>query len=185
MRRGKGWLLIALIVIVIAALAGRWIWTMITGPAAKFSEDSRILLIPSGSSLDQVTDSLIAIGAIDDEQKFRWLAEKKNYADRIRAGRYRITRGMSMNSMVNMLRAGEQEPVKVTFTNIDHLPELAGKLAQYLEPDSITFLRAFEDRELHQKAGLDRNTFISLFIPNTYEFWWTTTPDQIIDRMKK
>ena len=184
-KRLKTLLLATLVLLIVAALAGRWLWTIVIGPAAKFEEESRILLIPSGSSLDQVTDSLIAIGAIEDEQKFRWLAEKKNYADRIRAGRYRIARGMSMNSMVNMLRAGEQEPVKVTFTNIDHLPELAGKLAQYLEPDSITFLRAFEDRELHQKAGLDRNTFISLFIPNTYEFWWTTTPDQFIDRMKK
>ena len=185
MRRGKGWLLIALIVIVIAALAGRWIWTMITGPAAKFSEDSRILLIPTGSNFDAVIDSLKALDVIENEKGFRWLAEKKNYTEKIRPGRYKIERGISMNALINKLRSGEQDPVKVTFTNIDHLPELSGKLAQYLEPDSLTFLNAFMDPELHKKAGLDRHTFITLFIPNTYEFWWTTTPQQFMERMKK
>ncbi len=178
-------MIIAVIVLIAGALAGRWLWNSIAGPAAKFEEESRILLVPSASELDDVIDSLIAIGAIEDEQKFRWLAEKKNYAAKIRPGRYSIERGMSMNGMVNKLRAGEQDPVKVTFTNIDHLPELAGKLAYYLEPDSITFLNAFMDPELHEKAGLDQHTFISLFIPNTYEFWWTTTPEQFMERMGK
>lgn len=177
--------MIAVIVLIVAALAGRWLWNSIAGPSAKFEEESRILLIPGGSELDDVIDSLIAIGAIEDEQKFRWLAEKKNYGVKIRPGRYRIDRGMSMNAMVNKLRSGEQEPVNVTFTNIDHLPELAGRLAHYLEPDSITFLNAFMDRETQKKAGLDQHTFISLFIPNTYEFWWTTTPEQFMERMRK
>jgi UPF0755 protein len=185
MKRGKSWLLIAFLAIVIGAVAGRWAWTLITGPATKFQEHSKILLIPSGSSFDAVVDSLKALRVIENEKGFRWLAEKKKYPEKIRPGRYRIKRGTSMNALVNMLRAGEQEPVKVTFTNIDHLPELAGRLAEYLEPDSITFLNAFMDAELHRKAGLNKNTFITLFIPNTYEFWWTTTPEQFMERMKK
>jgi UPF0755 protein len=92
---------------------------------------------------------------------------------------------MSMNALLNMLRSGEQEPVRVTFSNVDHLPELAGRISAALEPDSLTFLRAFKDPDLQKEVGLDETTMISLFIPNTYEFWWTTTPQQFIARMRK
>jgi len=187
MKRGRWKIrsILVIVVLIVAALAGRWLWIKITGPAADFPEEQRVLLIGTGSGFDQVMDSLIAIGAIKDERAFRWLAERKNYTDRVKPGRYVIARGTSMNALINKLRAGEQDPVKVTFTNIDHLPELAGRVARYLETDSIGFLRAFNDPEQHEKAGLDKLNFISLFIPNTYEFWWTTTPEQFIDRMRK
>jgi UPF0755 protein len=183
--RGKIWLAITVLVLVLGALAGRWLWTRIVAPATSFSEESRVLLVPTGSGFETVVDSLRAIDALRDEQLFRMLAERKNYTGRVKPGRYRVKRGTGMNALINMLRAGEQEPVNVTFTNIDHLPELAGRVAQYLEADSLTFLAAFEDPELHRQVGMDGNTFISLFIPNTYQFWWTTTPAQFIERMRK
>ena len=139
MKRGRWKIrsILVIVVLIVAALAGRWLWIKITGPAADFPEEQRVLLIGTGSGFDQVMDSLIAIGAIKDERAFRWLAERKNYTDRVKPGRYVIARGTSMNALINKLRAGEQDPV------------------------------------------------ISLFIPNTYEFWWTTTPEQFIDRMRK
>ncbi|HRH39155.1 MAG TPA: endolytic transglycosylase MltG, partial [Flavobacteriales bacterium] len=106
------------------------------------------------------------------------------YTDHIKPGRYRVDRGMSMNDLVNMLRSGDQEAVRITFSNVDHLPELAGRLSRKLEPDSIAFLQAFLDPALQQEAGLNNETIISLFIPNTYDFWWNTTPKRFIERMR-
>jgi UPF0755 protein len=183
--RWKVLVIIAIASMVLGALAGRWIWMRIAAPVTEFREESRLLLIPTGSDFEVVIDSLRMAEALGDEQMFRLLAERKNYTNRVKPGRYRIERGASMNALINKLRSGDQEPVNVTFTNIDHLPELSGRMAHYLEADSITFLRAFEDPELHASAGLDRNTFISLFIPNTYQFWWTTTPAQFIERMRR
>ncbi|MBK9627089.1 MAG: endolytic transglycosylase MltG [Flavobacteriales bacterium] len=93
--------------------------------------------------------------------------------------------GIGMNALVNKLRAGEQEPVKVTFTNVKNLRDLAGLLAQRLEPDSAAFIKAFQDPEVQHSAGLNERTFIGLFIPDTYEFWWTTTPERFVERMKR
>lgn len=185
--RGKWkiWSIIVIVVLVVAALAGRWLWQGIVGPATHFAEESKVLLIPTGSDLDAVSDSLIAVEAIHDGDRFRWLSDRKNYAQRVRPGRYRIKRGTSLNDLVNMLRNGEQEPVNVTFTNIAHLPALAGRVSQYLEADSAKFLRAFEEPEIQRSVALNSQTFISMFIPNTYQFWWTTTPEQFIARMRK
>ncbi len=176
---------IAVVVMVLAVLAGRWLWNNISGPSIQFPEESRILLIPTGSDLDAVVDSLISMGAIEDASTFRWLADQKKYSTKIRPGRYLVRQEMSLNDLVNMLRNGEQEPVNVTFTNIAHLPALAGRVSQYLEADSAKFLRAFEEPEIQRSVGLNSQTFISMFIPNTYQFWWTTTPEQFIARMRK
>lgn len=184
----KGWKIFLGVVLVLAMAAGVFGWSMwkeLFGPGARFAEGERILLIPTGSTFDQVMDSLKVTGIVQDDASFRLLAERKNYTEHVKPGRYRVKSGTSANALLNMLRSGEQVPVNVTFTNIDHLPELAGRVAQYLEQDSVTFLRAFQEKDLQQGMGLAPQTFISLFIPNTYEFWWTTTPEQFIARMRK
>jgi len=174
-----------LLVLLVLGLGGYWAWNKVTGPAASFSEASRVLYIPRGADFEQVVDSLTHIGAIQDEGAFRWLCEQKKYTTTVKPGRYRISNGTSMNALVNMLRSGEQEPVRVTFSSIKRLPELAGKLGRVLEPDSLAFLQVLMDDDMQRKAGYSRESFIASFIPNTYEFWWTTTPEQFITRMGK
>lgn len=176
---------VGILAVLVAIACGYWGWRKITGPSAAFTEESVILYIPQGAGFDQVVDSLKNLGAIQDEVAFRWLCERKNYVDRVKAGRYRLPNGIGMNALVNKLRAGEQEPVKVTFTNVKNLRDLAGLLAQRLEPDSAAFIKAFQDPEVQHSAGLNERTFIGLFIPDTYEFWWTTTPERFVERMKR
>jgi len=184
----KPWKVVLLILVVLGLGAGAigWrTWREVFGAGPKFPEGDRILLIPTGSTFDQVVDSLKAGGIIADDRAFRLLSERKNYVDRVKPGRYRVASSSSLNELVNTLRSGEQEPLDLTFTNVDDLPELAGRVSRYLEADSIAFLHAFMDRGLQQEAGLNERNFISLFIPNTYEMWWTTTPQQFIVRMRK
>ena len=168
-----------------AAGAGWWAWKRAMGPATTFREANKVLLVPTGAGFEQVIDSLRHLGALRDERAFRLLADRKNYTDRVRPGRYRIAKGTSMNALLNMLRAGEQEPVRLTFSNVDHLQELAGRVARVLEPDSLSLLDAFLDPALQAEVGLGPSTMIALFIPDTYEFWWTTTPAQFIARMRR
>lgn len=184
-RRRKKWGMAVFGLLLVATAAAVVVWRHVTGPGTGFQEESRVLYIPTGAGFRTVLDSLKRLEAITDEPGFRFLCERKKYTERVRPGRYRVRRGMSMNALVNMLRAGEQEPVRVTFSNIDHLPELAGRLGRVLEPDSIAFLQAFLDPALQREEGVTSETIISLFIPDTYEFWWTTTPQRFIERMRR
>ncbi|MCW5898833.1 MAG: endolytic transglycosylase MltG [Flavobacteriales bacterium] len=172
-------------VLVVGAFAARYAWRYLVGPATVFKEESRILLVPTGAGFEEVVDSLLSLGALRHERAFRWLCERKRFGQRIHPGRYRIRRGMGMNAMVDMLRSGEQEPVRVTFNNISRLPELAERLAEKLEPDAASFRRAFEDPTVQAELGLDARTMIGLFIPDTYEFWWNTSPEGFIARMAR
>lgn len=183
MKRWKIVLFALILIGMVGALVSRYFWLELVGPSTGFTEESRILYIHTGEGFEAVVEGLLALDAIHDDRAFRSLAEWKKYPGRVRPGRYRIPKGISMNELVNKLRSGEQEPVRVTFANIDHLPELAGRLSHVLEPDSMDFLSAFTDPVLQREVGLDAENMIALFIPNTYEFWWTTTPERFIERM--
>ncbi|MBL0127504.1 MAG: endolytic transglycosylase MltG [Flavobacteriales bacterium] len=184
-KRLNFWGLLALCALLGVAAVGYWGWQRISGPATRFEEEARILLIPTGADFETVVDSLKRIEAITDEDGFRFLSSRKKYTHRVKPGRYVVKRGMSLNALVNKLRSGEQDPVRITFTNIRSLPELAGRLGRGLEPDSVTFLTSFLDPDVQQEVGLSKETFISLFLPDTYEIWWTTTPKQFVMRMQK
>jgi len=178
-------LLLVLIVLLVGGFFAWRKWKEIFGPGVSFAAKEKVLLIPTGADLDQVVDSLMATGIVQDPKTFHWVAERKKYAGKVRAGRYVVPSGMSMNDLVNKLRNGEQDPVRITFTNIKNIPQLAGQVAKYLEADSLAMMDAILSPATAERLGFTRQTIISLFLPNTYEVWWTVTPDQLIDRFAK
>jgi UPF0755 protein len=169
----------ALVLLLVVGLVAYWAWNKVTGPAASFEEDSKVLYIPRGADFDQVVDSLAHIGAIQDETAFRWLCEQKKYTTKVKPGRYRIPNGISMNALVNMLRSGNRNPCALPSHPSNACPSWPGKLGRILGAGfSWLFLKVLMDGDAQRKAGY-AETFIASFIPNTYEFWWTTTPEQL------
>ncbi len=177
----KAVLYLILLALIVAGFFAWKFWKDVFGPGIRFPEE-KVLLVPRGADFDQVLDSLKATGIIEDEQVFRWVAEGKKYGAKIRPGRYVVRSGMSMNALVNKLRSGEQDPVRITFSNIKNIPQLAGQVAKYLEADSLSMIRAIDDPATMKRLGFTRESIISLFLPNTYEVWWTVTPHDLIDR---
>ncbi|MCF6241380.1 MAG: endolytic transglycosylase MltG [Bacteroidales bacterium] len=142
------------------------------------------LYIPTGADYTNVIDSLSKYNILKNKESFIWLSEKKNYK-KIRPGRYEITNGMSNNQLINMLRAGLQKPVKLTFNNIRTKEELAGKISKTLEFDSLSLLRLLNNKEFLNSYGFTPETVISMFIPNTYEFYWNSSPEVFFKKMYK
>ncbi len=147
--------------------------------------DHKFLYIPSGSGFEDVLSDIEEMNILIDKKSFRWVAQKKDYPDLVKPGRYRIKNGMSNNELVNMLRSGNQEPVMVVFNNLRTLESLAGKVSRYLEPDSLAFRDHLLDPELPEKYGFTKESFFAMFIPNTYEMYWSSSPMDFTDRMKK
>ncbi|MFZ5430715.1 MAG: endolytic transglycosylase MltG [Bacteroidota bacterium] len=143
-----------------------------------------VLHVSRDATYEVVTDSLLKNDVLYNPKAFKWVSNKKEYPSLIKPGRYLLKKGMNTNELVNMLRAGQQSPVNVTFNNVRFPEQLAGIIARYLEADS-TSLMAVLAPENAPKFGFTPETYRAMFIPNTYQFFWTATPEEFADRMKK
>ncbi len=156
----------------------------IFGPIVELDgQQSAEFFIPTHSTYEEVTALLELSGYLKDTDDFKWLASKKGYPSQVKAGRYIFKQGMTNNQLVNMLRAGDQTPIRLTFNNIRTKEELAGKISDKIEADSLSLLDALGDSLLLTQMGFSPQTALALFIPNTYELWWNTGATQFLKRM--
>ncbi len=140
------------------------------------------IYIPTGSSFDQMMDTLVANDILINKQTFLLAARAKRF-QRPRPGRYKIMPGFDNNHLINILRAGLQSPVMLTFNNIRTKEQLAGRISHYLEADSLSILQLLNDDNYLKQFGFNSQDALAMFIPNTYQFFWNTDADGFIRRM--
>lgn len=146
-------------------------------------QDDGIIYIQTNASFDDVLHVLRSRHCIKDEYTLRKVADIKKYTTTVKPGRYQIKNGINNNELINMLRSGRQSPVKFTFNNIRTIPEFAGVVSRQLEIDSIEIINLCNDTELINKLGFTPNTFIGMFIPNTYQIYWNISALSFVEKM--
>ena len=175
--------LLAMLILVAMGL-GYLLYTIIFKPNIWTPNKSDIAIyIPTGVGFDSVKNILYTKGLVVHRNNFEWLANKKSYPTLIKPGRYIIKNGMSNNALIDLLRSGAQSPVKVTFNNVRDIPQLAGIVSKQLEADSTSIVQLLQDSAYVHQLGFNLRNIPSLFIPNTYEFYWTTDANGFVSRM--
>ena len=76
-------------------------------------------------------------------------------------------------------------PVNLAFNNQERLENFAGRVGSQIEADSLSLLNAFRDSKFLQENGFTEENVLSMFIPNSYEFFWNTSATKFRDRMAK
>lgn len=179
-------LLIILALFLAGSAAGIRAYQMIFGKNVPDLLEEEHLLVHTGTSYDSLLVKLKTEGFIIDERSFDlvagWMKFKKDYMP---PGRFRIIGGWSNRQLISHLRSGNQDPVAVTFNNVRNIEELAGKVADYIEPDSFEILSYINNEPLLRSLGYTRETALCLFIPNTYELYWNTSVENFLHRMSK
>ena len=177
--------IIGLIILLVIGVGGYFlIGKMLWIPNVKSSGNKTVVYIPTNASLEDVMDSLNAADVLKDMSSFRTVAKLKSF-NKAKPGRYEFDEGMSNTKIINKLRSGDQDAEQVVINNIRSLSDLAGKASDYFESDSLAFLNYLTNPEVAAKFGFTQNNFLSMFIPNTYEMFWTATPEKFAERMQK
>ncbi len=140
--------------------------------------------IPSGSNYDSVKKILYSKGFIIHRNNFELVADLKKYQNSIKPGHYKLNSKMSNLDLVNKLRSGAQDPVNVIFNNVRYATDLAGVISHQLEADSVSLVKLMNDTAFLDTLGVTPLSLFTIMIPNTYEFYWTTTPRAFFKRMK-
>lgn len=177
-------MIILLVVIILLGIKGVDLYRKAFSPNIFISKDANTYLyIPTGSSYEVVLEKIIELKVVRNTKSLEWTAQKKNYPNQIKPGKYRIRNRISNNELINMLRSGRQDPVKLTFNNIRTLEQFSERIALQLELDASKLLSLLKSDSVQKKYGFTRYTINCMFIPNTYEFFWDTPTDKFIERM--
>lgn len=178
------WLL--LLLIILSLVAGYYLYQAILASNVWTPDDEPVsVYIPTGSDFDDVKQILYSQGVILNRSSFEWLSRQKKYPELIKPGHFLIGPGMSNDELINMLRLGEQVPVNVTFNNIRLKEQLAQRISEQIEADSASLITLLNDSIYQANMGLNTETALTIFVPNTYEFYWNTNANQFMDRMQR
>jgi UPF0755 protein len=174
------------ILFIIGGAGGYFAYKTIFSPNINsIDKKSLIIYIPTGSNFDDVVHILDKNNVLKNRATFEFLAEKKQYKNIVKPGKYRILANMSNNALINLLRAGIQEPIELNFNGIKTKYQLVSRLCRRIEADSNSLYKAMNDNSYLGKFGFNRDNVQALFIPNTYEFFWNTSVDDFFNRMAK
>ncbi len=158
----------------------------IFAPNINEEKEEYVIYVPTDATFEDVVSLLENEGVIKNISSFKRVCQLMKYGNgNIPAGKYIFVPGMSNKSIVSKLRSGDQNAQKVVINNIRLISDLAGKASFYLESDSMAFMNYFTDLAVAQKYGFTSEDFLTMFIPNTYEMFWTYTPEKFTQRMKK
>jgi UPF0755 protein len=171
----------AVFIVIILGITGFNYYLKFFGP--NVTDNQEFLYIPTGSGFSDVYQTIREQKIVKDTTTFLWSAQNMDYPGKVKPGRYRLKKGMSNRRLINMLKAGNQEPVKLLFQNVRLKQTLAGLVAKNLEADSLSVMKLLDSAAYVEKFGFDTNSVYSMFIPNSYEMYWNTSAEKFISRM--
>lgn len=176
------------IVVILLLLAtgtlGYIAYTIILAPVVKSNETTYIQIRPEDTTIT-IGDKLKATEGMGHMEGYNLLMKHYRYEERIKPGNYAIRPGDSMRDICLRLLSGNQTPVRLIIPSVRTLDRLAGAVGRQLMVDSADVADILTDAQLIDSLGYSKETFPTLFLPNTYEVYWTMTPEQFIARMKK
>ncbi|SDG55505.1 endolytic transglycosylase MltG [Psychroflexus sediminis] len=175
-------ILIAASIVGLVVLGGIsiYIYTIIFSPNTAFETDTQSVYISSDNSIQEVVNQLNPL--LKDTDNFITVAKKKGYAGNVKAGHFLLKKGMNNNEIINTLRS-RNVPVQVSFNNQHRLENLAGRVAEQIEADSLEVLLALTSKTFLDSLEISALESLKYYIPNTYEFYWNTSGEEFRDRM--
>ena len=148
-------------------------------------EQPQVILIDRDDTFDSLRNKLYERGIVDEIISFSFVSKALGYQDNLKPGVYLLEPDMTNLVAVRRLRAGDQVPVDITFNNVRFKEDLVEKITIDTGIDRTAFLNLLNDNEYLKTLGFNKETIMAMFIPNTYEVYWTITPEALFARMKK
>ncbi len=175
---------IFLLVFILIVAAGGYLGWMLFGPRLN-SPEGGFFYIHTGTNYQQVKNDLISEGIISNVFWLDKVSDYANYPERVKPGRYKIGKSISLVNLVRMLKAGRQDPVNLVITKLRTPEDLAKKISNSLEPDSTQVINFLKSNDSLFQFGVDTNTLMTLVIPNTYEYNWNTGTEEVLKKLSR
>lgn len=177
-------ILLTVVLLGLVGMAGfsYYVYQNIFTPNTGFNNPQAHVFIPTGATFKMVQEELSPL--LKDMSTFVAVAQRKGYSSNIKAGHFIIKKGSNNNEIINSIRSGNI-PVTIKFNNQERLENLAGHLAKQIELDSASLLSAMLDEAFLKASGFTQDTALGMYIANSYEVYWNTSPKAFCQKMLK
>ncbi|MFL5787285.1 MAG: endolytic transglycosylase MltG [Flavisolibacter sp.] len=173
--------LIIFLIIVIGAGIAAW---KFLGSATAFNTSKKNLYIrTNASNKKSVLDSLLADSIITSTTAFNILASRMGYWKNIKPGKYEISKGSSLLSILRMLKNGRQTPVHLIITKLRTKEDFARFTGNKFEFDSLQMIRFINNMDSLKKFHTDTSTAMTVVLPDSYTFFWNITPSFLYQKL--
>jgi UPF0755 protein len=174
-------LVVLLIVVLLAGLIAGW---MLLGPGTSFKESKKALYISSkAANKKAVLDSIEQNDITSHRAIFNFLADRMNYWQNIKPGKYEIKKGTSVLSIVRMLRNGQQTPVNLVITKLRTKHDLARLAGNKFEFDSAAMSHFLSNKDSLKRFGKNDTIAMSVVLPDTYSLFWDSEPGTVYKKL--
>lgn len=150
-------------------------------PYGGSDNDSDWVYIPSTSTPSAVKDSLKAnLGSSMGTRVYMLWKLMGGSAEKSQ-GAYKVNPGQTALNISRRIATGRQTPVNVTFNGTRTMEQLSNRIASQLQCSPQEFLDACA--EILPESGFSRQNFPAAFIPDSYEFYWSASPRNVVKRL--
>lgn len=170
---------------VVCVVGGIFAYALFSSNINIEKDKKEFLLIYENDCYDDIIDKLVSKKIVKSKKTFEIASWLLNNKKQFKSGRYQITSEMNNLTLVRNIMYGRQTPISISFNNVRTKDVLAERLTKKLKISEEEFLAELYSEQTLKTLGFNKNTVISLFIPNTYEVYWDITAEELIERMKK
>ena len=185
------WTIVVTITVVIGTVAGILAWQMYYDrKMPNFHERAEIYVYPNMNVAD-VIEILTEKNLVRKPGSFLRALRKENLlvgTDKAgsaspKTGHYTIEPSNTSIYVARMLKNGWQTPVNLVLSGSIRLRgTLARKISSQMLMDSLTVMNALQDSALLAGYGFTPENVFGLFIPDTYQVYWTDSMNVVLDR---
>lgn len=172
------WLAIIFAVIAVVGIAALVVLS------ARFDHEAAVRVnIPRGASKSDVRDSMTtSLGVSFGSMVYRLWSVASGDPERSH-GSYLVEPGASALRTANDIAKSHQTPVRITLNNMRTLDDLTRKLASKIEDTPAEIKTALSNMLSKDSKYSKPEEFAAAFLPDTYEFYWTDSPEQVVSKL--
>lgn len=184
MKPSKGLIFFLLFSILLISF-GFYTYQICYTPNILVGKQDRAFIIPKGAGFKYVEKEFHENNIAQDLISFSFLARLMSYRDHVKPGRYVLRSGMTNIQAIRLLRAGIQEPVRITFNNVRLIRDLSEKITRNLNMKPEEFEAALIRFTMSNRDGFNQENILCMFLPDTYEVYFNISPDELIKKMNE
>jgi UPF0755 protein len=147
--------------------------------------DEQVYFEYKHEGLSQLADSLVVKKIIFEKTSFLLFAKALKVEDKIKDGRFLVKKKTSVLDLIRMLRNNQQATVKLVLNKVRTKGELAKLIAKTFDKDSAAVMTFLSSNDSLQSFDTDTTQLFTLLIPNTYEYYWSSSMAQILSKLQK